>query len=89
MAIAVVVGCGGAHAGLLAAVFVEGDAGVGAYVGEGAVVVVAVEDGGGGVAGDVDVGPAVFVVVERGDGEAVVGGGLLDAAGRLTSLKRV
>ena len=40
-----------------------------------------VEDGGRGVAGDVDVGPAVVVVVEGGDGEAVVSGGLLEAAG--------
>ena len=80
-AVTVDVGGGGAHAGLLAAVLVEGDAGVGADVGEGAVVVVAVEDGGGGVAGDVEVGPAVVVVIQGGDGEAVVAGGFLDAGG--------
>ena len=74
-------GGGGAHTGLLAAVLVEGDAGVGADVGEGAVVVVAVEDGGGGVAGDVKVGPAVVVVVEGGNGEAVVAGGFFDSGG--------
>ena len=79
-AVSVVVGGGGAHAGLLAAVFVEGDSGFGSDVGEGAVFVVAIEDGGGGVAGDVKIWPSVVVVVEGGDGEAVVGGGFFEAA---------
>ncbi len=81
LTVAVVVGGGGSHTGLFAAVFVESYAGVCGSVGEGAVAVVAVEDGGRGVAGDVDIGPSVVVVVEGGDGEAVVAVGVFKAAG--------
>ena len=62
-----------AHASLLASVFVEGGAGEDGYVGEGSVVIVAVENAGGAVAGDVDVGPAVVVEVEGGDAEGSSG----------------
>ena len=80
VAVAVVVADGGTHAGLLAAILVEGDTGVGGAVGEGAIVIVAVEDGGCGVAGHIDVGPAVFIGVNGGDGKAVVASGLGEAA---------
>ena len=78
MAVAVVVGDRRAHAGLLASVFVEGRAGGDRDVGEGSVVIVAVENAGRAVAGDEDVGPAVVVEVERGDAEGVVAVGLVD-----------
>src|SRR6185437_7956872 len=43
VAVAVVVGDRGAHAGLLAPILIEGNAGVGGAIGEGTVVIVAVQ----------------------------------------------
>ena len=60
-----------AHAGLRVAVFAECSAARDRAVGEGAVVVVAIEDGGGGVAGDVEVHPAVAVEVGGANGHRV------------------
>src|SRR5436309_14947521 len=79
-AVAVVIGNGGAHAGLGAAVFVERSSGNNGNVGKGAVAVVAIEDARSAVAGDVDIGPAVVVVIEGGDAEGVVAGCVFDAA---------
>src|SRR5581483_7081354 len=80
VAIPVIVRDGRAHAGLLAPILIESDAGIFSSVGEGAVVVVVVEDGRGGVAGHVDVGPAVLVGVDGRYGEAVMAVGLGEAA---------
>ena len=60
-----------AHAGLLLAVFAEGDAGLQAALGEGSVVVVAEEQAGRGVAGDVDVRPAVAIEIGCNGGKWV------------------
>ena len=77
-AVAVVVGGRGAHAGLGAAVFVEGCARGDGNVLEGAVAIVVIEDAWGGIAGDENVGPAVVVIVESGDAEGVMAVGLVD-----------
>ncbi len=69
MAVAVVVGDGRAHACLLAPVFVEGGARGDGDVGEGSIMIVAVENAGRAVAGDVNIGPAIFIEIERGDAE--------------------
>ena len=73
VAVGIEVADGQAHAGLLLPVLAEGDAGLEALLGEGAVVVVAEQQAGRGVAGDVDVGPAVAVEIGGGDGEGVAG----------------
>src|ERR1035438_7733627 len=78
MAVAVIVGNRRAHAGLLAAIFVEGCARSHGHVGEGAVVVVVVENAGRAVAGNEDVGPAVLVEIDCGYAEGVVAVGVID-----------
>src|SRR4051794_41276058 len=80
VSIPVVVADGGTHAGLLAPVLVEGDACVGGAIGEGPVMVVAVENGGRGIAGHVDVKPAVLLGVHGGTGGAGVAGGFCGTA---------
>src|SRR5216683_2966269 len=78
-AVAVVVGNGRAHAGLLAPVVVESGAGDDGNVGERAVVIVVVKNAGGAVAGDINVRPAVVVVIKSGNAEGVMPVGLIDA----------
>ena len=88
LAVAVVVAGGGTHAGLLAAVFVQGRPGHDTLLGKRTVPTVVKQQAGGGVASDKDVGPAVVVVVAGEDGEAVVtlGGG---DAGRFRNIGKL
>ena len=78
LAVAVEIGDGRAHAGLLRAIFVEGRAGNDGDIGKRAIVIVVIENAGSAVAGDVDIRPAVIIEVESGDAESVVSGGLVD-----------
>src|SRR6266567_2098065 len=78
-AVAVIVGNGRAHAGLLAPVVVESGAGDDGNVGERAVVIVVVKNAGGAVARDINVRPAIVVVIKSGNAEGVVPVGLIDA----------
>ena len=73
MSIAVIIRGSGAHAGLLASVLIEGDAGVCANVDKGTIMVVAIKDGGSGIAGDINIGPAIFIEVESRDRKAIMG----------------
>src|SRR5579872_3263542 len=87
-AIAVVVGDGCAHAGLLAAVFVEGGAGGDGYIGESAVAIVAIQNARRAVAGYVNVGPAVIIVVKGRDAQCIMAIGLVDVSFGSDVLKR-
>src|SRR5260370_17943742 len=78
LAVAVVVGNGGTHAGLFAAIVIEGSASGHGEIGEGSVAIVVIKDAGGAVAGNIDIGPAIVVVVEGGDAGSVVAAGLDD-----------
>src|SRR4051794_14898096 len=71
MAIEIVVADADAHAGLLLAVFAEGDAAHHSFFAEGAIVIVHEEEARRGIAGDVNVGPAVLVKVGGDNGHAV------------------
>src|SRR5208283_1203460 len=74
-AVVIVIGGRGAHAGLLMAVLVIGDAGQGPALGEGAVVIVAEQQAGGGVGSHEDVGPAGVSEIAGEDGESGGAGG--------------
>ena len=59
-----------AHAGLLVALFIKRDAGVGAHFLEGPITLVEKVQTGRGIAGDIDVRPAIVIEVAGKDGEA-------------------
>src|SRR5260370_27944300 len=65
LAVAVVVGNGGTHAGLFAAVVIEGSASGHGEVGEGSVAIVVIEDSGGAVPSNIEIRAALAVVVPR------------------------
>src|SRR5271165_3951527 len=71
-AVAVVISYCRSHASLFAAVFVVGHAGIGSYIREGSIPVVAIENAWSSIAGDIDIRPAIAIVVERGDTQAVM-----------------
>src|SRR5271169_4788342 len=78
-AVAVVVGHGDTHSGLLVPVFTIGAAGHYGDIGEGAVMVVLEENAGFGVYGDVNVRPPVVVEIVRDGGDGVSRAGLENA----------
>ena len=70
--VAVVVGGGGAHAGLLAAVLVHGESAGQTHLFKCPVVLVVKVQTGRGVAGDIDIGPAVVIEIAGQDREPVI-----------------
>src|SRR5260370_29565920 len=76
----IVIGGGGAHAGLGFAVGAEGAAGFHGDVGEGAVFFILIEGAGGGIVGDVNVRPAIVVEVGGEHAETVSAVGLQNAS---------
>ncbi len=70
-AIEVIVADADAHAGLLHAVLVQGNAGFETRFGKGAVAIIFEEKAGGGVTGDIDFGPAVVIEIGSHGGHAV------------------
>src|SRR5258708_36194190 len=80
IAVAVVVGNGGTHAGLFAAVVIEGSASGHGEIGEGSVAIVVIEDAGGAVPGNIDIRPALVGVVQRRNAESVVARGRIDVS---------
>ncbi len=78
-AVAIVVARGGAHACLLAAVFVVSAPGGDGNVRESSVAIVVIEDAGRGIARHVDVGPAIAIKIAAQGGERVVSRSLQDS----------
>src|SRR6266550_6314685 len=79
-AVAVVIGDGCTHSGLLAAIFVERNPGRYRNVGECAIVIVAIKDAWGAVACNVDIGPTIIVKIEGGNTHPVMSIGLADVS---------
>src|SRR5258708_30935016 len=77
IAVAVVVGNGGTHAGLFAAVVIEGSASGHGEIGEGSVAIVGIEDAGGAVASNRGIGPAILRGGGRGNAGSRVAVGLI------------
>src|SRR5216683_1901545 len=87
LAIAIEVGNSATHSCLRAPVFVERRSGDHSHIGEGAVMIVVVQDAGSAVASDINVGPAVIVVVEGRDTERVMPSRLVNVRFRSYVLK--
>src|SRR4029077_10238078 len=78
LAVAIEIGDGGTHAGLRAAVFIEGRSGGDGNVGEGSIAIVVIQNAGSAVASDKNIRPAIVVKIQSGDAKRIVPGGLID-----------
>src|SRR6266568_1267394 len=79
--VAIIIGDGRTHTGLLAAILVEGNAHFGGYVRESSILLVVIENARGAVASHIKIGPAIVVIIESRDAEAVVAVRFLDLTG--------
>ena len=80
LAIVVIVADSRTHAGLLAAIFVEGNTDFGRHVSKSPIFQIVIQNAGRAVARDIDVRPTVIVVVESGDAQAIMAVRFLNAA---------